>query len=71
MTFELPERDILEECYFEIHQLKAKLEKAEEVVRAIRALNFGASVALPWCIDSFPRLHAALKAHEYKTQETK
>lgn len=45
------------------NQLK-ELELLRGIAEAVMALEFGASPALPWCIDSFPKLHQAISSFE-------
>jgi hypothetical protein len=49
-----------------------RLEALEKLVEAISNFPFGESLALPWCIESFPKLKAALddcKKWELHTNE--
>lgn len=41
----------------------------EAVIDALLELDFGGSIALPWCLESFPRLHRAVKELEKLREE--
>lgn len=47
----------------------ARLIALEELAEAIQRLPFGEHPGLPWCIESFPALHKALKNVEALKKE--
>ncbi len=40
---------------------KEEIEALENLASAVLDLKFGESIALPWCIESFPKLDEAIK----------
>ena len=45
-----------------------ELKALQAIVNAVIALDFGSSIALPWCRESFPELDNAIKHLQHITK---